>query len=297
MAIVGAMCGGISASITRALSDDGVQAERVNQFRFIGAFIVLALFLAATRPALLRIPRRAWKPLFVAGLLGSFGTGLAYILALTLLPIATAQALIYTSPIMLLGVSSIIGRQWPPPVAAATVAVAVGGCWLVVNASAGGSIDLLGVAMALTTAASFTAYVTIIGRLPVEVPTVSIVVTMFGVATATLAFVPYPIWTFPFAETTGAQWLGLIGVMLLATLFPYLLFAGATLRVPGPVVGVCATVEPVVAVIGAWVTLGQALTPTQIAGIVLVLCAATAAQLPGFTGARAAPPREPATGG
>lgn len=296
MAVIGASCGGVSASITRALSDAGIDAERVNQFRFVGAFIVLFAVLRIARPALMRVPRPAWPPLLVAGLLGSFGTGLAYIASLTLLPIATAQALIYTSPIMLLTVAAVLARQRPTPIAIATVLVAVGGCWLVVNASASGSIDPLGVACALIAAASFSAYITIIGRLPVEVSGVTIVFAMFAIATATLAFIPSPIWTFPFAETTGPQWLGLLGVMLLATLIPYTLFAFATLRLPGPVVGVLATVEPVVAVIVAWVTLGQSLGATQIAGMVLVLCAATAAQLPGFTGARPAAPAPPVPG-
>ena len=284
MAAIGATCGGLSASITRALSDDGVDATRVNQFRFIGAFLVLALALRIAAPALMRIPRVAWRPLLAAGLLGSFGTGLAYIVSLTLLPIATAQALIYTSPIILLGLSSVLARRWPTPVALVTVVVAVGGCWLVVNAGASGSIDPLGVAAALIAACSFAGYVTIIGRLPVALPALTIVIAMFGVATVTLAIVPDPVWTFPFAETTGEQWLGLLGVMVLATLVPYLLFAGATLRLPGPVVGVLATIEPVVAVITAWITLGQSLGAMQIVGVVVVLTAATAAQLPGFAG-------------
>lgn len=293
MAMIGASCGGLSASITRALFDDGIDATRVNQFRFVGAFLMLTVALRLFRPALMRVPRGAWKALLIAGILGSFGTGLAYIAALTLLPIATAQALIYTSPIILLVTAAVLARRWPTPVAAVTVLVAVAGCWLVVNASASGSIDPVGVACALIAASSFAAYITIIGRLPVPVPAVTIVFAMFGIATATLLFVPYPIWTFSFAETTGPQWLGLLGVMLLATLIPYTLFAFATLRLPGPVVGVLATVEPVVAVITAWVTLGQSLGATQIAGIVLVLCAATAAQLPGFTGAQAELPTAP----
>lgn len=54
MAAVGATCGG--------LSDDGVDATRVNQFRFIGAFLVLALVLRIAAPALMRVPRVAWRP-------------------------------------------------------------------------------------------------------------------------------------------------------------------------------------------------------------------------------------------
>ncbi|MBJ7330133.1 MAG: EamA family transporter [Solirubrobacteraceae bacterium] len=299
MAAIGATCGGVSASITRALSDNGMDATRVNQFRFVGAFILLALALRIFAPHLLHVPRVVRPHLLVIGLLGSFGTGLAYIASITLLPIATAQALIYTSPIMLLGIAAVLARRWPSPIALLTVLVAVGGCWMVVNASAGGDLDPLGIAAALIAASSFAAYVTIIGRLPIELPAVTIIMAMFTVAVTTLVFIPYPLWTFDFAGTTAMEWLGLFGVVMLATLVPYLLFAGATLRLPGPVVGVIATIEPVVAVIVAWITLGQSLSVTQIAGVAIVLCAATAAQLPVFTRsvtpAAVAPRPEPVT--
>jgi drug/metabolite transporter (DMT)-like permease len=307
MAVAGSTMSGIAASITRSLSDHGIEATRVNQFRFLGAFVMLTVGLRVFRPQLMRVPRSVRPLLLVAGLIVAFGSGLAYIVSLTLLPIATAQALIYTSPIMMLAVACVTARARASTQAMATVAVAVAGCWLVVGASASGSIKPLGVLCALAAAVAFVSYMTIISRLPAELSPLTVMFALFTIAATALLFVPDPLWTFDFGQPTAAQWLGLFAVTILVTLVPYILYAAVAQILPGPVIGVLATIEPVVAVIVAWLALDQSLSAVQITGIALVLLAAGAAQLPGFApaperrrvvaAAAGSPPPEPAVAG
>jgi drug/metabolite transporter (DMT)-like permease len=279
--LITALCGGINASITHALADADVEPVRINQFRFVVAFLVLAGALAATRPHVFRVPRVAGPKLLVAGLLTAFGTGLGYIVAISRLQIGPALALVYTSPLMLLTIHAVRARRVPPPAAIVSAAIVVLGCWLVVKAANVDQIDALGVGAALFAAASFAGYVTLIGDLPVRLAEPTIVVVMFGIAAVALSLWP-PIWTFPVDRLGPTDWLGLVGVMVFATLVPYLTVAGATLRLPGPLVGILMTLEPVAATAIAWVTLGQALSALQMVGIALVLGAAVLAQARGF---------------
>jgi inner membrane transporter RhtA len=279
--VITALCGGINASITHALADADVAPIRINQFRFVVAFLVLAGTLGAVRPSVFRVARSALPKLLVAGLLTAFGTGLAYIVAISRLQIGTALALVYTSPLMLLAIHALRTRRRPPTAAIVAGLIVVTGCWLVVQATSAHRIDPLGVACALIAAASFAGYVTLVGSLPVALAAPTIVVVMFGIAAVTLSLWP-PLWTFPVGQLTATTWLGLVGVMIFATLVPYLTVAGATLRLPGPLVGILMTLEPVAATSIAWVTLGQALSPWQLVGIGMVLAAALLAQARGF---------------
>ena len=122
---------------------------------------------------------------------------------------------------------------------------------------------------------------TLVSDLPVAHSEATIVVVMFGIAAITLSLWP-PLWTFPVGRLTTTTWLGLVGVMVFATLVPYLTVAGATLRLPAPLVGILMTLEPVMATTIAWITLGQALSAWQVVGICMVLAAAVLAQARGF---------------
>lgn len=275
------LCGGINGSITHALGAAHVDPVRINQFRFVVAFVIFASALSVFRPRLRRVPRHARRTLLIAGLLVAFGTGLGYIVAIARLQVGIALALIYTSPVLLLAWAAISARRPPTAAAIAAVALAMGGCWLVVQAANVGRIDPLGIAAALFCAVSFAGYVTLIGSLRGEVAEGTIVFVLFGVSALVLSLWP-PLWTFPVGQLSAWSWAALVGVMLFATLLPYALIAGATLRLPGPQVGVMMTLEPVFATAIAWFALDESLTPLQMLGMALVLSAAVLAQARGI---------------
>jgi len=285
--VAAALCGGINGSITHALASAHVDPVRINQFRFLVAFTVFAAALRVHRPELWRVPRHARLTLLMCGLLVAYGTGLGYIVAIARLEVGVALALVYTSPILLLAWASISTRRRPRPAAALAVALAVAGCALVVRTAQVDRIDLLGVVAAFACALSFAGYVTLIGGLREVVPAGTIVFALFSVSALVLALWP-PLWTFPVARLSLISWLELVGVMLFATLLPYSLIAAATLRLPGPQVGVMMTLEPVFATAIAWGTLGESLSALQLLGIALVLGGAALAHTRGVAAPRPA---------
>jgi drug/metabolite transporter (DMT)-like permease len=64
-----------------------------------------------------------------------------------------------------------------------------------------------------------------------------------------------------------------VGVVFIATLFPYVLTLGAVSLLPAARVGLTATFEPVVGALAGWVFLSEVLQPPQIAGGLLVIAA------------------------
>jgi len=60
-------------------------------------------------------------------------------------------------------------------------------------------------------------------------------------------------------------------VVVLGSIAPYLLITGAMRHLPPTSVGMIGMAEPVIAAAVAWVVLGEALTPAQLAGGMLVL--------------------------
>jgi drug/metabolite transporter (DMT)-like permease len=66
-------------------------------------------------------------------------------------------------------------------------------------------------------------------------------------------------------------WLLCVYVVVLGSIVPYLLVAGALRHLPATSVGIIGMVEPIVAGAVAWFTLREALNPSQLAGGALVL--------------------------
>ena len=68
-------------------------------------------------------------------------------------------------------------------------------------------------------------------------------------------------------------WAPVLWIVVLGTLVPYTLTMAALHHLTPTTTGIVGMIEPVVATTVAWAWLSQALTPTQIAGGVLVLVA------------------------
>lgn len=129
------------------------------------------------------------------------------------------------------------------------------------------SLNLTGLLAGTTSMLLYATYLVYTEHLGRTLPDLTIIA--YGFAVAALIFVvavppriiDAPAWT----------WIQIAWVGLMATAIPFLLLVMALSRVDSGSVGVVATLEPVVAASAAWVFLGQALTPIQVAGGLLVV--------------------------
>lgn len=227
--------------------------------------------------------------------LGAFGVvGLAlvhfsYFKTISLTNVATAILLEYMAPVLVLAVSSVAAPRsvgWRLPVA---VALSVSGCALVVGALSGRlAVSFQGLAWGLASAVFFAAY-TVMGRWGASRYTPWTLLS-YGLAAAAAFWLvvlgPAPVVR---ALSDGRTAAAVAYIALASTILPFGAFLAALRLIPATEASVAATLEPVIAAVGAWVLLGERLELSQIVGGVLVLGGIVAAQGP-RPGDREVPP-------
>ncbi len=242
------------------------------QLRAIFSFLVLLAVLALFARRHLRV-RRSDLPLLAAfGALGIAAVNGTYYEAISRLPLGVALAIQYTAPLVLLVIARLTGRGVSRRLWVAA-AMALAGCYFVVGAYDASLRDLNGpgAAVAVLAMLTFAAYLLMAERILRTYTPWTLL--LYGLGFATLAWSLYrPPPALPWGLAL-ANWPLVVGVVFIATLFPYVLTLGAVSLLPAARVGLTATFEPVVGALAGWGFLGGFLQPPQIAGGCLVIAA------------------------
>jgi drug/metabolite transporter (DMT)-like permease len=263
----------LNGSLARFLLDDGVGALRLAQLRSLITFLVLAVFLAVARPALLRVRREDVPRLAFLGICGLAAVHATYFFAIEHLEIGVALTIQYLGPLLvLLWLRVVLGRRLPRALWLAAL-LSVVGCFLVVRAWDGASLDGLGLLAATASAFAFAIYLVAGERAGQRYNTATTLVYAVGFASLFWA-IAQPLWSFPFDHftTPGAIALGL-SVSIVGTLLPFICMIEALRQIPASRAAVVATLEPVLAAVIAWIVHGEVLEAVQITGGLVVVCA------------------------
>jgi drug/metabolite transporter (DMT)-like permease len=271
LAALAAASWALNASIAKSLLDDDMDPLRLSQLRSFGAFVLLALALAAFRPGLLRIERSEVPPLAFLGVALAV-VHAAYFIAIDHLQIGVALTIQYLAPLVLLVWLRMHGRRLQPTLWAAVGLSAVG-CFFVVEAYHADRLDALGVAAAFASTIAFATYMVSSERAGRRHEPVTTLVWGFGFASLVWA-VAQPWWGFPFHLIGSARGALLAaGVVTVGTLLPFICMVAALRLVPAPRAAVVATLEPVLGAAFAWLLHGESLAAAQLAGGVVVVAA------------------------
>jgi DME family drug/metabolite transporter len=202
------------------------------------------------------------------------------LLAIGHLGVAVGTVLHYLAPLLVVMWGAVAGRRRPPMAVLGGAVASVLGVVLVSGALTGAAagIDPLGVAFGLASAACFAAYTVLGETVMAAYGPVHALLRGFGLAA--VGWVVYQVargWPAQLFEA-GNVWLVLF-VGLVGTWLPFLLFLWGVQRVRAQRAAIAATLEPVISAVVAWVVLGQALTPLQIAGAAVILTAVATLQV------------------
>jgi drug/metabolite transporter (DMT)-like permease len=196
--------------------------------------------------------------------------------------------ILYTFPVLVTVAAVLLGRERLTPSRGAALVVASAGTLLVLLGAGGGSFHPVGALLGFGSAAVYTVYIlvsdTVVHRLP---PVVLSALVMTGAA-GTLAVRA--------ALTGGVDlgfaapgWFWLACIAVVSTVLAMLTFFAGLKRTGPSTAAILSTFEPVVTTGLAALTLGESLTPLQLAGAALVLSSVAVLQL---RGARARPQPE-----
>ncbi|MFF1902476.1 DMT family transporter [Kitasatospora sp. NPDC058218] len=285
LALVSAFAFGGSGTAAKPLIEAGLSPLHVVWLRVTGAAVVLLPLAYRHRAAVLRRPGL----LIGFGLLAVAGVQACYFAAISRIPVGVALLIEYLGPPLLIGYVKFVQRKPISRGAAVGAAVAVTGLACVVEVWNGLGFDALGVLFALGAACCQVGYFVLAdagsqGDRPVDPIAVSAYGLLIGAVVLTA-----------FTRPWEADW-GLLGgnvvmnghslpallpaawMILVATVLAYLTGVIAVRHLSPPIAGVVANLEAVVATVLAWILLGEHLGLPQMAGGLLVLAGAFAAQ-------------------
>ena len=282
-------CG--NGATSRVLLDAGLPATRLSGLRAAITFVcIFAWLLISDRQAI--GVRRADAPRLAAiGVAGLALVNLGYFIAIKRLGVGVGLTLEYLGPILLLLWLRARYRRVVPIRVWLAAGLAFAGCMLVVEGWKVGSLDPTGIGAGLLAAFGFAVYVWGGERAGRSYRPATTLLWLSGAAALFWMIITQP-WTFDWSvigspgQFAAATYVGVIG-----TLAGFGCAFAAVRHIPAARASVVMTLEPALAALIAWPTLGELLSPIQILGGVIVLASVMWIQLQRTAGPEeAAPP-------
>lgn len=275
----------VNGTVSKTILLAGVEATRAAQLRVSFAFLVLLVFVAITRPSTLRIRRGEIGLLLAYGVLGVAMTQYLYFVSIKLLPIGVSLLIEYTAPIMVALWCRFAMHEQVRRSVWLGLALAMAGLALIGEVWSGFALDPLGVAAGFGAAAALSAYF-LIGERAVRgtPPRDAVSLTMWGFGAAALFWaIVQPWWSFPWKEMSGLGYplgtdhagvpLWALGtwMVVLGTVVPFWLEVEALRNIRASQASLLGLAEPLIAIVIAWLALGEVLSGPQVIGAVIVL--------------------------
>lgn len=270
---------GLSATAAKYLFNRQISPFDLVQIRLILSFVLLAAYLAAVNPKLLRIDRRDISYMIFFGIFGMAAVQFAYYYTISETNVATAVFLEYLAPVFILLYGLFTRREEISAVKLLALASAISGGLLIVKGTtgAGMAVTVPGLISGLGAAAAF-AFYTLYGKYGLaRYSPWTLLMWGMGVGGAVWALYKPP-WV-TFSSFGGVDWLFFLYIAVFATIIPFGFFFKGLQYLSPLITGITSTLEPVMAGILSYFILGEVLTLVQVAGCALIILAVVLLQL------------------
>lgn len=270
--MVGAAFWGISATIAKFLFNNSIDPLIIVQTRVSFAFVVLFLVLLTLNRPALKIEWSCSYKFALLGILGIAGPNVTYYYAIKLTSVATAILLQYTVTVMVMLYGILILKESNTWYKWMALILSLAGCYFAVGGleSAAFHTNKVGLILGLLSAVTF-AFLNIYGKVLSSLYTRwSIMVFSFGFASLFWLLVNPP-WKILAQNYSFQQWLIFIGFSMISILIPYIFYFLGLKYLQASRVIIISTLEPIVAILSAFLILGELMSPFQILGGVMVI--------------------------
>jgi inner membrane transporter RhtA len=267
---------GLSMQTGSAIAVRVIDGVGVVEALWLRTFIA-AVILAAVRPRSLRLPPKGRRLPLAALTASLLVMNLSFYGAISRAPVGIVVAIEFVGPlaVAVMGSRRVVDFVWIALAAAGVVALA----------GPSGSISGVALALTLTAAAGWAAFILLAKHSVGVMDPLSVTTLML----TTSALVLTPVMIVGGVEVTGDGTALALGaaVAVLSSALPYFLELVALSMVRASTYGVLLSMEPAVAALAGYVVLSQQLDPMEIVAIGLVMAAAAGAS---WTGGDAGPP-------
>ncbi len=269
--VLGAACWGFIGVFNRMLGAVGVSVwNRVTIRNFLSLLLLTAVF-ALFRRSVFRIQLRHLPIFLGAGLLSVLGLALTYFNCQMHCSLAVAGILLYLAPSFVVLMSALF---WKAPITKrkiAALALSFLGCVLVSGIMSGAlTVSVTGLLLGIGAGFCYATY-TIFAHYGLEHydSLTMIYWTFFFAGLGSLAFLNWS--ELVPALPLGTTWVGIAGLVVIATVLPYLFYTKGLEGVESGKASIIANVEPVVAALTGVVFYHEVLNVWTVLGIVCVL--------------------------
>lgn len=278
MVLGATMFWGASATLARFMfRERDIPPLTIVELRLLLSTIILGAWMASSRPRTLIVERRDWGAFALLGILGVAAIQGGYYHSISVLGVGLAILIQYLAPSLIVLWELLRGARLSGRVVT-TLAAAMAGTALLVGNN-GTQLDRarpIDWAISFSTAFTFAFYIVYSKRILARYAPETILFYTFLVAGLVWAIVTPP-WRIAEAGYDASTWGVFLLLAVTSALVPFALFYAGLRRMPAAEAGILATLEPVVAVVAAWIALGEGLAAIQWLGALLVLIAAAIA--------------------
>jgi drug/metabolite transporter (DMT)-like permease len=284
-ALGSALAFGLSGPLAKSLMAAGWSPTAAVTARLAAGAVAMAVFATVVKRDWVREALKHWRTVLAYGIAPIAGAQLCYYNAISHLSVGVALLLEYTSPVLVVGWLWATTRRRPSNLTLAGVALAVAGIVLVLDVFSGAHINVAGIAWGLAAAVCAACYFMMSDEVSAdgadEGGLNSITLAAGGLivgagAVALLGISGLMPLTFTSNDTVVAgmttSWMvPVIALALIPTAIAYTLGIMGIARLRPRFASLVGLAEVMFAVLAAWALLGEALTPAQAVGAVVVL--------------------------
>ncbi len=271
---------GVSATVAKFLFTEQVDVLVLVQLRMTISLIVFGGILAVIRPGLLRIHANDLPGMALMGIIGGAGSNFTYYYAIQQTNVATAILLQYMAPLLVLAYAAISKAERVTMAKIAAGIVSLAGCFLAVGETGGklSSMSTSGLIAGLASAFCWGFANIWLRRLLNRYAAWTTVFYTFLFASLFWMFVNPP-WKLVTAGYSAGLWGTFFIFAMISILIPHSLYFLGVRHLTASRAIITATSEPILAIVSAYLILGETLSPVQIIGSALVIAAIAALQI------------------
>jgi drug/metabolite transporter (DMT)-like permease len=269
-----------SGSSAKFLFTGGMTPFQLVQLRTTLSWAALLIWLLLRRAPFPRISSRDLVYFILLGVLGIAGAQFFYFYAISKIKVAAAILLHYLGPVFIALYAAIFAHERPDRITTAAIVCALAGCGLVVDVY---NLDLVslnrtGILAGLCAALAFATYSVMgeYGMRRYDPWTVLFYAFMFAALIWNILHPPLEALFHPYS---AIQWAWIVYISVFGTVLPFGLYFEGINRIRSSHASITATLEPIAAAGMSWLFLGEALSPLQVAGGVLVIASVVILQI------------------
>jgi drug/metabolite transporter (DMT)-like permease len=257
---------GTLAIFGRFLYADGLDTFTMLFLRFGIAALMMAVILLSRRE---KFPRgRILLQLIGMGALGYVGQSFSYLTAIKYASAGLVALLLYLYPMFVFVLSVVVLRERITWIKVSALVLALTGTALTVDPAGG---QLQGILLAICAALIYSVYIIVGTNVMKHVSAVQSSLVIF--ASAGMVYGALMAVNGIHLPASGSGWLGIAGIVLIATVIPVVTFLAGLERIGPTNAAMLSTLEPVVTVLLATWIFGERLNPIVMFGGTLILVA------------------------